>query len=455
MVQQNLEQIKNQQIIEQQNLEQIKNQKNKEEQKLEQIKNQQNTEQQKLESIKNQRIIEEQELAQLKMALKTEKQNLEQSKNILKTEKQELDKRISLRISEQQILDKIKTEKEKYKNMNLLENIIINLEESKINFKNIGGSSCYQSSTFIGFIHLLYPKAIRKLNEETSKKGKLMIKCLDELKNNILFNDMIIDILKEINNKENERKYNSNNNDKNYEANEMIKKFPPENGIHQGLLNEYDCNKLHERAIYCAKSTNSEFSKNDIVSNLKETYAKKIEIKNRTIISDVLKLKIENDFKTYANLVLKINENDLKDNNLNIFKLIKNCPQLNNGLNNPSHKKITEISDIIYIIIERVEKYKVISKKFVLGEKLYFDKSSKNFKEYYSNNCLLYELQFVIYHSLCNKSCGHFFAYQKIKGEWYYFDDLDFGYAEKRNPPINDTDESSNFPVIVYYVLNK
>ena len=455
MVQQNLESIKNQQIIEQQKLEQIKNQKNKEEQKLEQIKNQQNAEQQKLESIKNQRIIEQQELDQLKMALKTEKQNLEQLKNIIKTEKQDLDKRISLRISEQQILDKIKTEKEKYKNMNLLENILINLEESKINFKNNDGSRCYQSSTFIGFIHLLYPKAIRKLNEETSKKGKLMIKCLDELKNNILFNDMIIDILKEINNKENERKYNSNNNNKNYEANEIFKNFPPENGSHQGLLNEYDCHKLHERAIYCAKSTNSEFSKNDSVSNSKDTYAKNIEINNRTIISDVLKLKIENDLKTYANLVLKINENDLKDNNLNIFKLIKNCPQLNNGLNNSSHKKITEISDIIYIIIERVEKSKAISKKFVLGEKLYFDKISKNFKEYYSNNCLLYELQFIIYHSSCNTFGGHFIAYQKIKGEWYYFNDLDYGYAEKKNPPLNDTDERSNFPVIVYYVLNK
>ena len=158
---------------------------------------------------------------------------------------------------------------------------------------------------------------------------------------------------------------------------------------------------------------------------------------------------------TYAYFDLKKNENDLNDNNLNIFKLIKNCPQLNNGLNNSSHKKITEISDIIYIIIERVEKSKVISKKFVLGEKLYFDKISKNFKEYYSNNCLLYELQFVIYHSSCDTFGGHFFAYQKIKGEWYYFNDLDYGYAEKKNPPLNDTDERSNFPVIVYYVLNK
>ena len=157
---------------------------------------------------------------------------------------------------------------------------------------------------------------------------------------------------------------------------------------------------------------------------------------------------------TYGNLVLKLNENDLKDSNLNIFKLIINCPQLKNGLNNSSYKKITEISDIIYIIIDRVEKKKGISKKFVIGEKLYFDKSSQNFKENYSSNYLLYELQFIIYHSSCSLSRGHYFAYQKIKGEWYWFNDLDSDYAQKKNPPLNDTDENSNFPVIIYYVLN-
>ena len=43
---------------------------------------------------------------------------------------------------------------------------------------------------------------------------------------------------------------------------------------------------------------------------------------------------------------------------------------------------------------------------------------------------------------------------KKIKGEWYYFNDCDSDYAQKINPPLNDTNENSNFPVILYYVLN-
>ena len=384
----------------------------------------------------------------------TEQQKLEQIRNTLRSEQKDLDRIKSLKISEQLILDKIKIEQEKYKKFNNLENALINLEESKINFINIGGSSCYQSSTLQGFVHLIFPKAIRKLNEEKKKKGESIIQCLGELKNYIKFNDMVIDILKDINNKEEERKKNSSNNNKNYLADKIFKEFPPENGSSQGLLNVYDCNKLHERLIYGGKIIDFCSSDNESVSDLKDTYAKIIRINKRTLISDILKLKIENDYMTYANLVLKLNENDLKDSDLNIFKLIINCPQLKNGSNNSSHKKITEISDIIYIIIDRVEKSKGISKKFVIGEKLYFDKSTQNFKENYSSNYLLYELQFIIYHSSCSLSCGHYFAYQKIKGEWYYFNDLDSDYAQKRNPPLNDTNENSNFPVIVYYVLN-
>jgi hypothetical protein len=390
--------------------------------------------------------------------LATEQQKLDQLRNTLRSEQKDLDRIKSLKISEQLILDKIKIEQEKYKKFNCLENALINLEESKINLINIGGSSCYQSSTLQGFIHLIYPKAIRKLNEEKIKKGESIIQCLGELKNYIKFNDMVIDILKDIINKENERKNNSsnnNNNNKNYRADKIFEEFPPENGSSQGLLNEYDCNKLHERLIYGGKIIDFCSSDNESVSDLKDTSAKIITINKRTIISDILKLKIENDSMTYGNLVLKLNENDLKDSDLNIFKLIINCPQLKNGLNNSSHKKITEISDIIYIIIDRVEKKKGISKKFVIGEKLYFDKSSQNFKENFSSNYLLYELQFIIYHSSCSLSNGHYFAYQKIKGEWYYFNDLNSDYAQKINPPLNDTDEKSNFPVIIYYVLNK
>lgn len=441
--------------IEGQKLEQIKPQYILEVENLELIKNQQTTEQQKLEQIKSQYIFEVKNLELIKNQLTTEQQKLENLRNTLRSEQQDLDRIKYLKISEQQILDKIKIEQEKYKKFNCFEYMLMNLEESKINFINIGGSSCYQSSTLQGFVHLIYPKAIRKLNEEKIKKGELIIQCLDQLKNNIKFNDMVIDILKDINIKENERKINSSNTNKNYEAKKIFDEFPPENGQSQGLLNEYDCHKLHERLIYGGKIIDSYSSINDNVLDLKDTFAKTIEINKRTIISDVLKLKIENDKKTYANLVLKLNEKDLKDSDLNILKLIKNCELLKNDSNNSSHKKIIEISDIIYIIIDRVDQSKGIPKKFIIAEKLYFDKSSQNFKENCSSNYLLYELQFIIYHSSCDLWGGHYFAYQKIKGDWYYFNDIDSDYAQKTNPPLNDTNEYSNFPVIIYYVLNK
>ena len=154
-------------------------------------------------------------------------------------------------------------------------------------------------------------------------------------------------------------------------------------------------------------------------------------------------------------MVLKLNENDIKDNSLNFFKLIKNCKQLKNDSNCSNHKKITEISDIIYIFIDRVENSKGISKKFVIPEKLYYDKSSQNLIEDCSKNYLLYEIQFIIYHSSCSLSSGHYFAYSKINGDWYYFNDLNSNYATKNNPDLNDTNEHSNFPIIMYFVLKK
>ena len=254
--------------------EKIKYESNKyiEGQNLEKIKNQQTTEQQKLEQIKSQYILEVKNLELIKNQLATEQQKLEQLRNTLRSEQKDLDRIKSLKISEQLILDKIKIEQENYKKFNCLENALINLEESKINFNNIDYSSCYQSSTLQGFIHLIYPKAIRKLNEEKIKKGESIIQCLGELKNYIKFNDMVIDILKDIINKENERKNNSsnnNNNNKNYRAGKIFKEFPPENGSSQGLLNEYDCNKLHERLIYGGKIIDFCSSDNESVSDLK------------------------------------------------------------------------------------------------------------------------------------------------------------------------------------------
>ena len=99
-------------------------------------------------------------------------------------------------------MEKKKLEQEKM----IFEKVLNNLEEAKINFININSSSCYQSSTLQGFVHLIYPLAIRNLNKERDKKGQTKIKNLDELKNNNQFNDMIIDILKGINNKEEYKK---------------------------------------------------------------------------------------------------------------------------------------------------------------------------------------------------------------------------------------------------------
>ena len=169
----------------------------------------------------------------------------------------------------------------KYKLYQQILDILINLMESKINFINIEGASCYQSSILQGFVHLIYPKAIQKLNEEKIKNGESIIQNLDEFKNNTKFNDMVIDILKEINNLEKERKNNSNNKIKSYLANKIFEEYPPEKGRHQGLLNEYDCNKLHELLINCdiSKDTSDEII---------------IKINKTTPISYILKFKIEN-----------------------------------------------------------------------------------------------------------------------------------------------------------------
>ena len=42
--------------------------------------------------------------------------------------------------------------------------LIKDLEESEINFVNIAGRSCYQSATIQGFIHILFPIAIKNIN---------------------------------------------------------------------------------------------------------------------------------------------------------------------------------------------------------------------------------------------------------------------------------------------------
>ena len=80
---------------------------------------------------------------------------------------------------------------------------------------------------------------------------------------------------------------------------------------------------------------NKSFAEKDLV--------KSIEIKKKTIVSEILKFKIEGCDKYFGNIVLKFNEDDIKDENLDICKLIENCPQFNN-------KKIVETSDVLYLI---------------------------------------------------------------------------------------------------------
>jgi len=78
------------------------------------------------------------------------------------------------------------------------EKLIKDLEESEINFKNYKGLSCYQSATLQGFIHVIFPLAIKNLNKEREKNGQEKLKSLDELKNFDIFNDTVIDTIKEI-----------------------------------------------------------------------------------------------------------------------------------------------------------------------------------------------------------------------------------------------------------------
>jgi hypothetical protein len=59
-------------------------------------------------------------------------------------------------------------------------------------------SSCRQLYTLQGFVHIIFPLEIKNINEERIKIDKSQVKDLDKFKNNNIFNNTIIDILKEI-----------------------------------------------------------------------------------------------------------------------------------------------------------------------------------------------------------------------------------------------------------------
>ena len=260
---------------------------------------------------------------------------------------------------------------------------------------------------------------------------------------------MLIDIIKDINNLQEKGEGATG-----YKADKLFSKFPPKKDFHEGIGNIFDINIMHDNL------QNNAINPSNFISNLTIAYGslfnfgnliddgliKEIIIKQNTIISEVMKLKIEGDNNFYGNLVLKIDDNDIKDDDLNLIKLLKKCPQLN--INDGSNKKIELVSDIVYIVIDRISNEKSISKEFNINEKIYFDKINGVFSSDKSSQFIIYELRFLIYH----KSYGHYVAYVKIQEDWYIFNDLNFNYANKFIPPLKDDKKGDIYPVALYYV---
>ena len=102
------------------------------------------------------------------------------------------------------------------------------------------------------------------------------------------------------------------------------------------------------------------------------------------------------------------------------------------------------------MIVDRISTYKEIRDNFDVNETIYFDSLNGRFSQFPSNSYgfITYELKFTIYHL----SFGHFVAYSKIRGEWYYFDDLSGDYAKKSIPPLHVINNKDSCSVCFYYV---
>ena len=344
------------------------------------------------------------------------------------------------------------------------EKLIKDLEESEINFQNYALSSCYQSATLQGFIHVIFPLAIKNLNKEREKNGKEKVKSLDELRNNNTFNNTVIDTIKEIlyiQGCGNGGLYKDGK--KTYQAKELFELYKPKGGGGQGPNNIGDIKENHDDLAKASLENDLKtfWSKIQQAPPKKKTYniltelLRPFEINKKTIVSEIMKFKIEGDNKYYTNLVLKFNETDLNDNNLDICKLIRNCPQIKK--NNFQYRKITETSDMIFMITDRIEYEETIRNQFKLYEQIYLDNSGGYF--YYSNfpnyQSTLFELKFVIFHSFHSEESGHYIAYCKIKDKWHKFDDLCSDYSTIEEPPLINNTRKNYYPVAFYYVKNK
>lgn len=296
---------------------------------------------------------------------------------------------------------------------------------------------------------------------------------MDELKNSDNFNNTVIDTIKEILfiqgcgngglNKDSQKRY---------QASKLFEVAPPILLVVyiQASINIMDINKNHEDIIH--KTKEKELQKkvdvffkgignppkkrlNSIESIFLTRDVKPIEISKKTIVSEIIKFKVEGNNKYYGSLVLKFNENDLKDDNLDICKLIRNCPQIK--INDYLSRKIIETSDMIFMITDRIEFEETIKKQFKLYETIYLDNYKGYF--YYSNypnfQSTLFELKFVIFHRFSSEYSGHYIAYCKIKGKWHKFNDLTDDYAEYEDPPLINNTNPNLYPVAFYYVKNK
>ena len=360
------------------------------------------------------------------------------------------------------------------------DNIIKDLEESKINFINIYGQSCYQSAYLQGFIHILIPKAIKYLINKKENKESANFINLDKLKNNNEYNNAIIDIAKEVINK----KYNEVN--KNDNKNILAKKLyylekdnltdflgcnhegPGcqiliNNAIKNFALNALDDEIQNQDSLNLSKkpgydNEGPDWQKSNEINNStinaldnKKHFIDAIEIQKSTIISEIMKITIED--KNYLNIVVKLDENNKNDKDLDLIKLINNCKQIKKF--NNEKRKINKLSDIIYIIIDRIKiesnekDSNIINAKLTIQDKIFYNNKLGNLSEIRSRDSISYELKFIIGHKLFSKNSGHYIAYLKIQNEWYIFNDLDSKNAFKIGNPAEIFAEF--YPVCFFY----
>lgn len=184
-----------------------------------------------------------------------------------------------------------------------------------------------------------------------------------------------------------------------------------------------------------------------------EDLIKVIEINKRTIVSEVVKFKVEGHNKYYGNLILKFNDDNLNDPDLDIYKLINDFPQIKKNVY--EKRKITETSDIIFMITDRLDYRHTIKKQFQIYENIFLDNNGYFNSLINGNSYTTFELKFIIFHSFSSEYSGHYIAYSKFRGKWHKFNDLHDDYAENEEPPLINNDDEDYYPICFYYVKNK